>query len=401
MERRHKQALSGVINKKTIVRETIFLFSVASFISGISMRIVEPMLPRLATDFGVSVSIAATVITAYAVTYACSPFAYGPLGDRYGRTPVVAITSIFAALAAFGCAAAWDVTSLALMRFIAGLFSSCSFMLGLAYIGDRVAIAERQPVVARFVTGTVCGQALGPIVGGVMTDWIGWQATFALVGALFAGVALLFLVRTRPQWAEEQARGPIGNPFALYRQVLRIARVRLVLAGTFIETLFFWGAFSFLGVFLSERFGLRLALIGVILACYGVGAVLYTFVVRRLLAALGQRGMVVYGGALCFFCYALIVLTPFWPVVVPCMFAVGFSFYMVHNTIQTKATEMAPQARGTGLSLFSASWALGQAVGVAVMGVLVSLFGIASSILAFSAGFLLLALWIRANLDRL
>jgi len=144
-----------------------------------------------------------------------------------------------------------------------------------------------------------------------------------------------------------------------------------------------------------------LALIGVILACYGVGAVLYTFVVRRLLAALGQRGMVVYGGALCFSCYALIVLTPFWPVVVPCMFAVGFSFYMVHNTIQTKATEMAPQARGTGLSLFSASWALGQAVGVAVMGVLVSLFGIASSILAFSAGFLLLALWIRANLDRL
>jgi len=221
------------------------------------------------------------------------------------------------------------------------------------------------------------------------------------VGALFAGVALLFLVRTRPQWAEEQARGPIGNPFALYRQVLRIARVRLVLAGTFIETFFFWGTFSFLGAFLSQRFGLRLALIGVILACYGVGAVLYTFLVRRLLAALGQRGMVVYGGVLCFSCYAVIVSTPFWQVVVPCMFAVGFSFYMVHNTIQTKATEMAPQARGTGLSLFSASWALGQAVGVAVMGVLVSLFGIASSILAFGAGFLLLALWIRANLDRL
>ena len=50
------------------MRETIFLFSVASFISGISLRVVEPMLPQLAADFGVSVSIAATVITAYAVT---------------------------------------------------------------------------------------------------------------------------------------------------------------------------------------------------------------------------------------------------------------------------------------------------------------------------------------------
>ncbi len=383
------------------MRETIFLFSVASFISGISLRVVEPMLPRLAADFGVSVSVAATMITAYAVTYASSPFVYGPLSDRFGRTPVVALSSLFAALAAFGCAAAWDVTSLGLMRLIAGLFASSSFSLGLAYIGDRVPIAERQPVVANFVVGTICGQALGPIVGGVVTDWIGWHATFVLVGVLFLAVAVLLLVRTRSQWAEERSRGPIGNPFALYLQVLRIPRVRLLLAASFIETFFFWSAFSFLGAFLSQRFGMRLALIGVILACYGGGALLYTFAVRRLLAALGQRRMAVCGGALCFSCYTIIVLTPFWPLVVPCVFAVGFSFYMVHNTIQTKATEMAPEARGTGLSLFSVSWAFGQALGVAAMGVLVSLFGIASSILAFSAGFMLLALWIRGNLERL
>jgi len=365
------------------------------------MRVVEPMLPRLASDFGVSVSIAATVITAYSVTYAVSPFAYGPLSDRYGRTSVVTLSSLFAALAAFACAAAWDVGSLGFMRLIAGLFASSSFSLGLAYIGDRVPIAERQPIVARFVIGTICGQALGPIVGGVMTDLMGWHATFALVGIMFAGVAALLLVRTRSQWPEEQARGPLGNPFALYLKVLRIPRVRLLLAASFTETFLFWSAFSFLGAFLSQRFGMRLSLIGVILACYGGGAVLYTFAVRRLLGALGQRGMAACGGALCFSCYAIIVLTPFWPAVVPCVFAVGFSFYMVHNTIQTKATEMAPEARGTGLSLFSVSWALGQAVGVAVMGILVSLFGIAASIATFSAGFLLLALWTRANLHRL
>lgn len=383
------------------MRETIFLFSVASFISGISLRVVEPMVPLLASDFGVSVSVAATVITAYAMTYALSPFVYGPLSDRYGRTPVVTLSALLAAIAAFGCAAAWDVTSLGLMRLIAGLFASSSFGLGLAYIGDRVPMAERQPVVARFVIGTICGQALGPVVGGVVTDWIGWHATFILVGASFTAVALLLAVRTRSQWAEEQARSPVGNPFALYLQILRIPRVRLLLAASFIETFFFWSAFSFLGAFLSQRFGMRLALIGVVLACYGGGAVLYTLVVRRLLAALGQRRMAVCGGALCFSCYAIIVLTPFWPMVLPSVFAVGFSFYMVHNTIQTKATEMAPEARGSGLSLFTVFWAFGQAAGVAAMGVLVSLFGIAPSMLAFSGGFLLLALWIRKNLDRL
>lgn len=383
------------------MRETILLLSLASLISGISLRVVEPMLPRLAADFGVSVSIAATVITAYAATYALSPFANGPLGDRFGRSRVVTITSILAALSAFGCALAWDAASLALMRFIAGMFGSSAFMLGLAYIGDRVPLAERQPVVARFVIGTIVGQALGPVVGGVVTDWIGWQGTFALVGALFAAVALVMLMRTRAQWAEEGTRTPLGNPLALYLQVGRLPRVRRVLAACFFETFFFWSVFSFLGAFLSERFGMRLALIGAILTCYGAGAVLYTLVVRRLLRALGQRGAVTWGGALCFVCYAAIALTPVWPAVIPSVVAVGFTFYMVHNTIQTKATEMAPQARGTGLSLFSASWALGQAVGVAAMGVSVSLFGMLPSILAFSAGFLAVALWVRANLSRL
>lgn len=383
------------------MRETIFLFALASAVSGIALRLVEPMLPRLAADFGVSVSIASAVITGYALSYGGSQLAYGPLGDRFGKGRVVTLSLICAALAAFGCALAWDVTSLSAMRFVAGLFASAAFMLGMAYIGDRVPIAERQPVVARFVVGTISGQALGPLVGGAVTDWIGWRGTFALLGALFATVSLVLLVRTRSQWAGEAARGPIGNPFKIYAQVIRRSRVRYVLSTSFLETFFFFGAFSFLGAFLKQRFDLSLTLIGAILAGFGAGGVLYSIAVRRVLMALGQRGMIAWGGAICFGCYVAIVLTPVWPVTIPCTVAVGFAYYMVHNTIQTKATEMAPQARGTSLSLYSGSWALGQAVGVAAMGVAISLVGIVPGIIAFGAGFLLLALWLRANLDRL
>ncbi|OGA13838.1 MAG: hypothetical protein A3H32_13085 [Betaproteobacteria bacterium RIFCSPLOWO2_02_FULL_63_19] len=383
------------------MRETIFLFSITSFIAGISLRVVEPMLPHLATEFGVSVSVASSVIAAYALTYACSPFIHGPLGDRFGSTRVVAISSIVAALASFGCALAWDVPSLAVMRLLSGFTASAPFMLGLAYIGNRVPMAERQPVVARFVIGTICGQSLGPVVGGVVTDLIGWKGTFVLVGSLFMVVAVLMWVRTRSQWEEERARSPAGNVLALYAQVSQLRRVRYVLASTFVETFLFWSMFSFLGAFLSQRFGMRLSLIGVVMASYGAGAVLYTLVVRQLLAAMGQRRMVLWGGVLCFASYAGITLTPLWAAVIPCVVAVGFSFYLVHNTMQTKATEMAPQARGIGLSMFSGAWALGQALGVAVMGVCVSLFGLPASLIAFAAGFLALALWLRSNLDRL
>jgi len=383
------------------MRETIFLIALASANSGIAMRIVEPMLPRLATDFGVSVSIASAVITGYALAYAGAQLAYGALGDRFGKVRVVTYGLIGAALATFGCALAWDVTSLAIMRFATGMFASSAVMLGMAYIGDQVALAERQPVIARFITGTIIGQALGPVVGGTATDWLGWRGTFALLGAVFAAVALVLVVRTRAQWAGQARQGPIGNPFKVFLQIVRISRVRYVLSIGVLETFFFFGAFSFLGAFLKQRFDLSLTLIGMILAGFGVGGVLYTFAVRRLLRLLGQRGMAACGGAVCFGCYAISALTPVWQVVIPCVLGVGFAFFMVHNTIQTKATEMAPQARGSGLSLYTVSWALGQAVGVAAMGVAVSVVGYAPAIIAFGAGFLVLALWLRANLDRL
>jgi predicted MFS family arabinose efflux permease len=74
---------------------------------------------------------------------------------------------------------------------------------------------------------------------------------------------------------------------------------------------------------------------------------------------------------------------------------------MLHNTVQVKATEMAPEARATGLALYSAGWALGQAAGVAAMGLAVSVAGYAGPIVGFGACYLLLGLWMRRNLGRL
>ena len=383
------------------VRETIFLIALASANSGIALRLVEPLLPRLATDFGVSVSIAAAVITAYSLSNAGSQLLCGPLGDRFGKCRVVTLSMMGAAAASFGCVIAWDVTSLAVMRTLTGLFTGSAFTLGMAYIGDRVLLADRQPVIARFVVGTISGQALGPLLGGALTDWIGWRGAFAALGAIFAALSVVLLVRTGTQWADETKQGLPGNPFKAYLEVMRFSRVRTVLAISFLEMFLFFGAYSFLGAFLKQRFDLSLTLIGGILAGYGIGALLYTVVVRRLLLLLGQRSMIVWGGSICFGCYVVMMLTPIWLAAVPCTIALGFAFYMLHNTIQTKATEMSPEARATGVALYSGSWALGQAIGVAAMGVAISLVGFVPGIIVFGAGFFVLALWLRANLDRL
>ena len=103
------------------------------------------------------------------------------------------------AVAAFGCASATDLDSLIAWRFATGLFSSATMTLGMAYVADVVPSATRQPVLARFISGTIIGQALGPFVGGALTDLFGWRAAFIALGAVFALVAAVLGVGTRAE----------------------------------------------------------------------------------------------------------------------------------------------------------------------------------------------------------
>ena len=383
------------------MRETIFLLALASANSGIALRAVEPMLPRLAADFGATISSTAIIISAYAFAYGGAQLLYGPIGDRFGKLRVATLSLMGAALGSFGCALAPDLPSLAAMRLFTALFASTPVILGMAYIGDHVRAEERQPVIARFIIGTISGQALGPAIGGAVTDLVGWRGTFASIGAVFAVVSAILLLRTRAQWSGEKGTPLSRNPLEVHLKLLGSARVRRVVAVGFIETFIFFGAYSFLGAYLKIHFDLSLTLIGALLAGFGIGGIFYGVMVRRLLMQLGQRGLVLAGGATCCAFFTLAMLTPAWQAFVACTVGLGLGFYMLHNTVQTKATEMAPRSRGTALALYSSGWALGQATGVATMGLAVGLFGYRWPILAFGAAYLALGLWMRRNLDRL
>ena len=84
---------------------------------------------------------------------------------------------------------------------------------------------------------------------------------------------------------------------------------------------------------------------------------------RRLIAGLGQHGLTAAGGSMMGLCALVVAFTPWWPLAVPASLLAGFGFFMFHNTMQANAAHMAPQARGTGVSLFAAALFLGQSVG--------------------------------------
>ena len=380
-------------------REAILLLALASLNAGISLRCVEAMLPKLASDFDSSIPAAASIITSFGLGYTSAVLLQGPLGDRFGKLRVVTFATGLAGLAALGCAVAWDVGSLAALRFVTGVFASAAMPLGMAYIGDVVPLAERQITIARFVAGSLFGQTLGPLFGGLFTDWVGWRASFLVLGAVFVCVAAVLLLRTREHWPP--AKPGRFQPFAVHRSLLSRRAMRWLAGIGVAETFFFFGAYSFLGAYFKLRFDLSFTTIGLLLAGYGVGGLLYSWSAGWLVRELGERKLVAAGGLIAGVLFPALALAPHWAYAIPCTIGLGVAFYLLHNTVQTKATEVAPDARGAAVAMYASAWALGQASGVAAVGIAVRWFGYAEMICAFGLGFCALGLWLRGNLWRL
>ena len=146
---------------------------------------------------------------------------------------------------------------------------------------------------------------------------------------------------------------------------------------------------------------LLLALAGAVSGiAFRSGGLVYAAVASPLLRRARPLTLALHGGLLVFACYAATAMLPVWWPIVPCTVLLGFAFNMLHNTLQIRATEMAPHARGIGLALFSFAWTLGQGVGVYVMGAGVGLVGYASMVAIYGAGFGLFGVWMRNTYSR-
>jgi len=138
-----------------------------------------------------------------------------------------------------------------------------------------------------------------------------------------------------------------------------------------------FGSLAFAPAYLHMRYGLSLTMAGAVVAVYAAGGLAYTFVARRILARLGEKGMVVAGGLVLGLSFLLYLVGPVWAFGLIASVTAGFGFYLLHATLQTNATQMVPQARGTAVAWFASCLFLGQAVGVALAGVLVDVVGAA------------------------
>jgi predicted MFS family arabinose efflux permease len=381
----------------------ITLLAMAAFVSSANLRMCDPLLPQIAGDLGVTVGGAAAVVTAFALAYGLSQIAVGPLGDARGKLPVLVMGCLWAGIATIVGALMPSLAPLVLLRFLAGAGGAAIIPLAIAWLGDVIPYERRQPMLARFASGQILGVVFGQAAGGAVGELIGWRATMVLLGVCHIATALLLMaeIRRATLGGSRRDRARWRDAAALAASIVRRSWVRVVLIAIFLEGMIMYGAFAFVGAHLHHRFNIGFGTVGAFLATFGGGALCYSLNAGALVRRLGQSGLVALGSVLLAVGYGTLgLMTTLWLAPAAIM-ALGLGLYMLHNTLQTVATQMAPEARGLAISLFAFMLFGGQSAGVAMAAPVVDRYGAEPFFLVSAVALPLVALWFRWELVRL
>lgn len=347
-------------------------FSLATLASGFAMRVVDPIILPVAQHLAVDSATAAWLNPAYALPYAVAQLFLGPLGDRFGKLRCIQVCSLGMTLALAVGAFAPSFALLMASRIVAGIFAGGLIPLVLASMGERYAMAERQVMLGRLLFAIVGGQLLGSVVSGMAYTQLGWRGPLAIAAALAAlGTLGVWCLAPKPAAAGAQP-SPHVSFLALYARVWQNPKAGWVYASAFAEGMLFFSLFPFVGAMLQERApaapGVIASQAGWVLGAFGIGGLVYALTVRQLLARISVRRMCLMGSLSAAACYVALAFVSTWWLNAAFMLVAGFSFYIIHNSLQTQMTELAPTARGSAVALFACGLFAGQGLGPLLAG---------------------------------
>ncbi len=381
---------------RTDVRRLILLLGVSGFAGAFGGRVLDPFVTTLAGEFDAPVQEAALLASAYALPFALIQPILGPVGDAVGKRRIIQVGLCCLTLFCLLAPLAPSLGVLLALRALAGMAAGGIMPLTLAAVGDAVPIEGRQVALSRLLVFSIVGQIAGGAVAGALGGVIGWRGVMLLCAGLSAAAALVMLAVPLSRMPEPRARFDAARAIRRYRGILSLPQARLLYGAVAVEGMLVFGTFPYFAPMLEAR-GLGGSLgataeAGMTVAAFGLGGVVYAMVARRLLARLGQGRMVVLGAGLAALALVAFGLAPAVAVFILAGLALGTGFYMIHNSIQTRVTELAPEARGSAVALHAFHFFIGQSLGPVVMGVAMAGIGVAPALALAAVAILALGL---------
>ena len=268
---------------------TLVLLSGAS---ALAMNIFLPSLPNMTAWFETDYRLMQLSVSLYLLVNAVLQIFIGPISDRYGRRPVILGALAIFLIATVGTLLAPTVEVFLAFRMLQAVVVA-GLVLSRAAVRDMVDESQAASMIGYVTMGMALVPMIGPMIGGLLDEAFGWQASFLFL--LACGVATFWLV-----WADmgETAKArptSLRAQFAEYPELLTSRRFwGYCAAAAFASGAFFafLGGAPFVG---AQVYGLSPALLGIYFAAPALGYALGNFLSGRFSVRVGINRMVLWG----------------------------------------------------------------------------------------------------------
>jgi predicted MFS family arabinose efflux permease len=327
----------------------------------------QALLPELSREFGATAAEISAIMTASTLAVALTAPVTGAIADVFGRKRVIALALFAVSVPTVMLTLAQDVHTIAVWRFVQGLFLPGIFAVTVAYIGDEWPPNEVAGVTGLYVTGSSIGGFAGRMVPGALADLVGWREAFLVLAAmtLVAAVAILVMLPRERRFVRSEGLA------ASAAQMLRHLRNPQLIA-TF--AVGFGTLFNFIATFTYVSF--HLAAPPYNFSSTWLGALFFTYLggtaispwTGRLIARYGRRNLVLRVIAV-WILGALLLLAPGLPLIIAGLVVCATAGMLCQSVSTGYIAVSAKQGRSSAVGLYVTCFYVGGSVGAFLPGV--------------------------------
>jgi len=359
------------MNKKVFATLFLAVFSVT-----LGVGLVVPLLPVYAHTLGASGLYIGFIFGAFSLSRTTFLPVFGRLSDMKGRKPFIVTGLLAYFIVSIGFALSKDMGVFIAIRFFQGIASAMILPVAQAYIGDITPSKKEGFIMGLFNVSLYGGLSIGPVIGGVVNDVLGIQASFlgmGLVSLLGFFLCLLLLPSRGAEPAIHRTRKPIQ-----YRTVLKNRYVAVLFLFRVAFTTCIGIVWAFLPLLADAEFGLSSSAIGVLVMLGVLVAGLLQTPMGLLADRMNKRLLILVGGLLTAgSVFSLGYAQGFWGLFLTnALFGMGGGIAMPAVMAMTVIIGRQTGAMGSVMGLLTMGHSLGMFIGPVLAGLMMDSFAL-------------------------
>jgi len=339
-------------------RRTLAAMAAAGFATFALLYCVQPLMPVLARDFGLSAAESSLVLSVSTALLAAGLVFTGPISDAIGRKPVMVAALLGASICTLASAAMPTWTGVLVMRALIGLSLSGLVAVAMTYLSEEIHPRVIGLAMGLYIGGNAIGGMTGRLIVGVIVDFVSWRIAVGTLGALALAAAIVFWRLVPP--SRHFRRTPLRARTLLAGFAVHLRDAAL--PWLFLEGFLLMGGFVTLFNYITYRllaapYHLSQAVVGAASAVYLVG-IFSSARIGALADQLGRR-RVFWAAIAVMLAGVLVTLARPIGAILAGMLVFTAGFFGAHSVASSWIGRRARTARGQASSLYLLSYYLG------------------------------------------